>query len=494
MPKSLSLSLIAILTLTTVVNAQPNRNIPGLPAAAPNLNPEHENTKKEAEQAYRSAQFLKVDQLTSKVISENPKDHVALYLRGSARVELGIRTKDTAKIRQGIADCRGAILHDTQEQSMYYLPYLYGMSNLARLEDRPQHADVAIDVATSTLNGSEVRGEDRANLLYQRAYAKQSKSDFDGAIADYRAAIKEFPAHLGSHVAMAETLVKAGKVEEAKAAFAAALETFPDSPLIFNNRGMFFQQQNMHEEAIQDFTSALKQDANYYTSYTNRGFSLMQMGNPSAAVIDFNESLKRNPNQIEVYRLRASANLAQGKAEQAIADYQQMLKLDPSRAVAKAEMGFAQFFAGQYQAAFDSLSAARKMDADLRYVDPWRYLALSRLGQEEKAKSLFSDSLQKLAIQRDWIDSLIAYQAGAIEMRDLQAAMSQKDENMKASQQCEADFFTAHRMLKVNEGSRAREHFQKAIESGKKHLSAYRGARYALKQFETANSNSSTPN
>lgn len=494
MLKSLSLSMLAVFMLATTVDAQLNRTVPGLPAAAPDVNPEHENTKKEAEQAYRSAQFTKVEQLTSKVISENSKDHVALYLRGSARVELGIRTKDTAKIRQGIGDCRGAILHDTQEQSMYYLPYLYGMSNLARLENRPQHADVAIEVANSTLNGTEIRGEDRANILYQRAYAKQSKSDFDGAITDYRAAVKEFPAHLGAHVAMAEALVKAGKTEEAKASFAAALETFPDSPLIFNNRGMFYQQQNMHDEAVQDFTAALKQDANYYTSYTNRGFSLMQLGNPSAAVIDFNESLKRNPKQVEVYRLRASANLAQGKSDAAIQDYQEMLKLNPGRAVAKAELGFAQFFSGQYQEAFDSFTAAKKMDAGLRYVDPWRYLALSRLGQEDKAKTLFNDSLQKIAVQRDWIDSLIAYQAGVIEMRDLQASMSQNDENMKKSQQCEADFFTAHRMLKENEGARAREHFQKAIESGKKHLSAYRGARYALKEFETASSDDTSPN
>lgn len=494
MLKSLSLATAALLCLGTLVHAQPGRNVPGLPAAAPDVNPEHENSKKEAEQAYRSAQFLKVDELTSKVIRENSKDHVALYLRGSARVELGIRTRDVAKIRQGIADCRGAILHDTQNQSMYYLPYLYGMSNLAKLESRAQHADVAIQVATSTLAETEDRGESRANLIYQRAFAKQSKGDFEGATEDYKAAIKEFPAHLGAHVALAEALVKAGKTEEAKAAFASALETFPDSPLIYNNRGMFFQQQNMHDEAVKDFSAALKNDANYYTSYTNRGFSLMQLGNPTAAVIDYNESLKRNPNQAEVYRLKASANLAQGKADEAIKDYEQMVKMAPKRAVAKAELGFAQFFAGDYASAFDSLTAAKQADADLRYVDPWRYLALARQGQEDKAKTIFNDSLQKIAVQRDWIDSLIAYQAGTIEMRDLAASMSQTDENMKISQQCEADFFTAHRMLKENEGTRAREYFQKAIDSGKKHLSAYRGARYALKQFETASSDDSTPN
>lgn len=165
MLKSLNLATATLLLVGTIVHAQPNRTVPGLPAAAPNVNPEHENSKKQAEQAYRSAQFLKVEELTSKVISENSKDHVALYLRGSARVELGIRTRDVPKIRQGIADCRGAILHDTQSQSMYYLPYLYGMSNLAKLESRPQHADVAIQVATSTLAESEDRGEDRANLI-----------------------------------------------------------------------------------------------------------------------------------------------------------------------------------------------------------------------------------------------------------------------------------------------------------------------------------------
>jgi tetratricopeptide (TPR) repeat protein len=477
----------------TVVHAQPTNGIPGLPAAPAQVNEAHEKIKKEAEQAYRSADFDKVSQLTSRVIRENPKDHVALYLRGSARIEQGVRTRNAAKIREGIADCRNSILHDPDEQSMYYLPYLYGMSNLTVLEGRKQHAEVATQVATQTLQNTKIKGEDRANLLYQRAFSRQVAEDYNGAVKDYKAAIEEFPAHLGAHVALAEVQVKAGNKAAAEQAFTNALETFPDSPLIYNNRGMYYQQQGQHEKAIEDFTAALKKDPNYFTSYTNRGFSLMKTGNPSAAVIDYNESLKRNPKQAEVYRLRASANLAQGKADKAIEDYQQIIKLNPQNATARAELGFAQFFAGQYQAAFDSFSGAQRMDSDLRYVDPWRYLALTRMGQEAKAKTLFSDSINKIAIQRDWIDALIAYQAGAIGMRDVQAAMVTDDPEMKVSQQAEVDFFTAHRMLKDGEGARAREHFQKAIDSGRTHLSAYRGARYALKQFETASNSNQTP-
>lgn len=493
MPKRFFFSILVLALIGTALHAQPINNIPGLPAAPVQVNEAHEKIKKEAEQAYRLADFAKVDQLTGRVLRENPKDHVALYLRGSARIEQGVRTRNAARIRDGIADCRNSILHDPEEQSMYYLPYLYGMSNLSAIEGRKQHAEVSVQVATQTLQNQNIKGEDRANLLYQRAFAKQVNQDFTGAVADYGAAVKEFPAHLGAHVALAEVHLKSGKTAEAEKAFAAALETFPNSPLIYNNRGMYYQQQGEHEKAIADFSAALKQDPNYFTSYTNRGFSLMKTGNPAAAVIDYNESLKRNDKQVEVYRLRASANLAQGKADMAIADYQEITKINPQNATARAELGFAQFFNGQYQEAFDSFSSAQRMDSKLRYVDPWRYLALTRLGQEEKAKTLFSDSIGKIAIQRDWIDALIAYQAGSIDMRDVQAAMTTDDPEMKASQQCEVDFFTAYRMLKDGEGARAREHFQKTIDSGKSHLSAYRGARYALKQFETASSSDQAP-
>ncbi len=60
---------------------KPPRSLP-LP-----VNPRHEQAKREAESAYQNGKYERALQLMSRVVRENPRDHVAFYLRASARVE-----------------------------------------------------------------------------------------------------------------------------------------------------------------------------------------------------------------------------------------------------------------------------------------------------------------------------------------------------------------------------------------------------------------------
>ena len=132
-------------------------------------NANHERAKIQAERSYQQGKYERAIDLTTNVLLENPRDHVAYYLRASARVEDGIRKGDTALIRQGISDARESIRLDNNRTGMYYLPYLYGMKNLAVMENRKQHAEIAVTVAGQALSIGGLSGEDRANLLYQRA-------------------------------------------------------------------------------------------------------------------------------------------------------------------------------------------------------------------------------------------------------------------------------------------------------------------------------------
>src|SRR5580704_16413052 len=106
-------------------------------------NPEHEKKKTQAQSAYQSGDFPKTIELMDGVLKENPRDSIAYYLRGSARVDLGARTSDSKLIREGVSDAREAIRYDAQRSSLYYLPYLFGMKSLASLENRKEHAETA---------------------------------------------------------------------------------------------------------------------------------------------------------------------------------------------------------------------------------------------------------------------------------------------------------------------------------------------------------------
>src|SRR5689334_20151276 len=72
----------------------PETTTPANQPPDPNLRPEHDQARNESDQAYRRGDHKKVIEVTTGVLTGNPKDHIALYLRGSSRVDLGVATRD----------------------------------------------------------------------------------------------------------------------------------------------------------------------------------------------------------------------------------------------------------------------------------------------------------------------------------------------------------------------------------------------------------------
>ncbi|MAG94659.1 MAG: hypothetical protein CMJ48_13070, partial [Planctomycetaceae bacterium] len=293
----IALATVTIL-ITTTLTAQAQPPAPRTrtrPRAA--LNPAHEKMKIQADQAYQKGDFQRSVELTSVVLSQNPTDHVAYYLRASANVELGQTNGNAAVVRRGITDAREALRISDTRDADYYLPYLYGMTILARMENKKEHAKIVVSVATPIIGRPTLTDEEKANLLYQRAMGQVVLEEFEKAATDFQTATKLVPSHLGAFVALADSYVAAGKTELAVNAFANAVKAFPSDPLVHNNQGSHFQQQGKNQEAIAAFTRALELDVNYFVAYTNRGFALMESGQLEAAESDFSASLKVNPQQ-----------------------------------------------------------------------------------------------------------------------------------------------------------------------------------------------------
>ncbi|MGE3314631.1 MAG: tetratricopeptide repeat protein [Planctomycetaceae bacterium] len=443
------------------------------------LNPKLEDAKRSAEQAYKQGDFDKAIQITDGVLQEAREDDVAYYLRGSARVEKGLRNGDKKLIRAGIADAREAIRFAPEKSALYHLPYLYGLKSLAVLENRREHADLAVQAANLALQIRNLKSEEKAHLLYQRATANVWLRKLDAAIEDCRQAVTLLPSHLGAHVVLAEAYAASGKRDEALASYGKAIELFPDNPLVYNNRGMFQQQQGRNSEAVADFTRAIELNPDYYYSYINRGFALLQSDDPKSAEADFSAALRVNSNQAQVYNLRAQARLAQGNTAGAVADSTHVTQLMANDPVAHGDLGFTLFFTKDYARALASFDQAVKLSPNMRYLDPWRYWCLVAQNRETDANSRFADTLGKDPAMRDWADRLLAYVAGTLSEADLRASLDPKDEAMKRAQTCEAEFFSALKKAREGNAEEAMAHYQKALDTGAKHLSAYRGAKVA---------------
>lgn len=456
---------------------------PPAPAAG-SANPAHERLKFDAESAYQNGEFAKAIDLTGRVLAENPKDHVALYLRASARVELGQMQGNAKEVRTGVEDAREAMRNGGTDQVNYYLPYFYGMTALAQLENRPEHAQVVVDFSKQLLQRQGIKPEDAANLYYQRATAEIMLQKLEDAIVDYNAAIEKTPGHVGARLGMADAYVRLNQPEKAEATFTAAVQAVPNNPLVYNNRGMFFQNQGKPQQAIADFTRAIELDPSYTVAYTNRGFAAMSEGNAQAAEADFTASLKVDPAQPLVYSLRGTARLSRGDPQAAILDYSEAVRLNPQNPIARADLGFAKYFAGDYAGAVTDLDAAVQASENLRYLNPWRYWASVKAGQPVAASAAkLGDLVSKPAEQRDWVDQLSLFLSGGLTEQQLMNAAEPKDPTLRAAQLCEAYYFEAEKRAAAGDTANATTLYQQALATKQAHLSAYRGAQYALKNF-----------
>ena len=217
--------IVLVLCLGTVASAQSS--------------PELEKVKSEARAAYEKHDYRKSEELISKVIAQNPKDHQALYLRATTRVEMGVGDsvldvkEGTREIREGIEDARESLRIGGGGEINYYLPYFFGMISLARIEKKPEHANVVVEHSKAVLARSNVTPEQRANVLYQRANAFIFLQDLKSAAEDFQAGIKAFPGHLGSYMGLADTYIFAGQPDKALGNIQLGRRGFPEQPASF---------------------------------------------------------------------------------------------------------------------------------------------------------------------------------------------------------------------------------------------------------------------
>jgi len=442
---------------------------------------EKDQAHKDAEAAYVAGDFAKCIELTTQILAANPKDSAALHMRASARVEFGVVRRDIKELRLGIEDARDSLRHGVTEPN-YYLPYMYGMTSLANLENRKEHADVVLQVAKSVLAKQGLTPEQRANVLFQRAGAYIFLKNFEAASQDYRDAIKDDPSHLSSHVGLAESYVVSGQPDKAMAAFTTAVETFTNNPLVFNNRGLFLQQQGRYKEAIVDFNKAIQLDGKYAVAYANRGFTYQADRNLPQAEADYSEAIKLDPKHPLFYSLRGTCRLSQLNVEGAIEDYSQAIRLDPQNPVAQADLGFARFFSRDYAGATQAFEQSLSISPAMRYLNPWRCWALALQGRVETAAPILEQSVKRPEAERDWIDQLVLFINGKISEQDLVKSVEKvTDPRLKNAQMCEAYFFIAERRHQLGDKSNAAIFHQQAVKTNAYDLSAYRGAQFALR-------------
>lgn len=439
-----------------------------------------ENIVRQAQTAYQQQQYDQAIDLTTQVLNANPRHAVARYYRASALIDLGRREGSGQKVRGGIADAREALGIAGKQYLIFHIPYFYGLTSLAEMEDKPAHAELAISIATPLLGKVDLPPNVRPLVYYQRALAKMFLKNYLGAAADYGEAVKLDPQFQTAHFGRADAFLKAGDPGKARASFDAAVSLMPDDALVFNNRGTFNVQQGRIDPAIADFTRALELNPNFYMAALNRGFARTQKLEWFEAENDYLQSLASNPKNVLAYRLLGTARVAQGKLNPAIEAFTTAVSLAPEDPDNYAGRGFARYFAKDYAGATADFAKARELRPAAALFALWKYAAQSRTNQAA-AKTELEAFLQSQPATPNWHVTLSQYMVGKIDDDGLiKAASETTDPVAKAQWLCEAYYFQGQKSEAAQQADEARKFFEECVKTNQAQLTAFIGAKLAL--------------
>lgn len=459
---------------------------PDDPSNLPDADPDRplspvENAIRKAQEAYHEGRFEQCIDLTTQVLEANPRHSVARYHRASALVELGRRDRSIEKVREGIADAREALSIAGKQYLIFHIPYFYGMTSLAELENRASHAELTIKIATPLLQRPELPPGVKGMVYYQRALARIFLKDYLGAAADYGEALRIDPQFQAAHFGRADAYLKAGQPGKARESYDQAVLAMVDDPLVYNNRGTFQLQQGRVDAAIADFSKALELDPRFAMAALNRGFARSQQSDWFEAENDYLLALDADPEQTLAMRLLGMARMAQGKLPTAIEAYTQALSVNPQDAELYAGRGFVRFFAKDYAGATTDFTKARQLNPNDTNILPWKYCALARSGQQAAAQQELTAFVQAQGGGMNWHVALCQYLLGQMDGQALLKFASTPAEAATKNQWlCEAHFFQGLQSELAKQPEESRTHFTECLKTNQTQLTAYIGSKLAL--------------
>ena len=424
--------------------------------------------------------YAEVINLANLLIQKSEEDFFALHLRATARIELGRQARNAVLVRDGIADASLALKLHGRRSRWLYVPYLYGLTSLTEIENRPEHAALAITVVDPVLKQTDLPPGERANLLYQRGLAQMAQKAPRSALKDFDAALGEVSEHTGSLIKRAECLVILNENPQAEAAYDKAVQLAPKNAIVFNERGAFRRRNGQRDGAVADFSKAIELQPKLTVAYVNRAIALSEQNLWEAAETDLNQALELSPDQASTLRLRAQVRVSRQKWNEAASDLAAALKILPDYSAAREDLAILQFYQRDFKSAADSFQQVLSRNSDATHLVPWLVVAYRRSEQSGRADELLQRVITKQIAVPDWIFSLCKYLAGQLDQPGLMAAVAEGPAETEPARKCEAWFFTGQKRALDQDTAGAAAAYQLALSVNAPHLIAYRGA-----QFET---------
>ncbi len=122
---------------------------------------------------------------------------------------------------------------------------------------------------------------------------------------------------------------KAGRYEDALAAYGQAIALKADHPEAWNNKGAALSRLDRDAEALSAYERALKLKPDFPRAWNNKGRALAKMGRFQESLLAYNEATRRDPSDPEGWKNKAAVLASMGRYEEALDAVEEAHRLDP---------------------------------------------------------------------------------------------------------------------------------------------------------------------
>jgi lipoprotein NlpI len=214
---------------------------------------------------------------------------------------------------------------------------------------------------------------------------------------------------------------------------------------------------------------------------SNRGVQLDQLGRYDEAAKDFEDALALSPDDADTRSAAATNAFLRGQDKFAIAQAEKAMKLAPSDQSSLNIRALSRYYTGDYAHAKDDLLKLlkRRSEVDRGYAALWLYLTARRMGEDGNAAV---KAYLPASSRAQWPSQIMQTLIGK---SDYNSAFKAAAENTKdASQLCELYFYAGEKASIDGDRKRARELFQKAVDTGIYEYNEYSMAKRSLKRMD----------
>lgn len=236
----------------------------------------------------------------------------------------------------------------------------------------------------------------------QLALGQHQRGELDNARAAYRAILDCFPQHANTLHLLGVVARQQGQAAQAVDLIAQAIAIAPGHATMHANLGAALQDTGQPQAALDSYEAAVALHPGYALAWSNRGNSLRQLGRLEDACASYRHALSLQPAYPEALCNLAIALHGLGQDEAALAAAGAALALRPRYVDALCAQANALHALQRFNEAVVQFDAALALDGKHAQAWTWRGIALQKLGRFDDAAASYQKAI---ALRPDFADA-----------------------------------------------------------------------------------------